>query len=86
MPVLGLVLLVLIILAAAHAAIHAAALLLWAGLVAAIVLVATRGARARQGSRLSSCHSCRDKESDGRGGGPGGAGKDRRHRAAGQGP
>jgi hypothetical protein len=45
---LGFVLLVIIFLVAAHAAVHAAAALLWAGLIfAAVMFVATRAARGR---------------------------------------
>ena len=44
---LGMVLLVVIILAAAHAALHVVAPLLWAGLIVAILVFAARGRRPR---------------------------------------
>ncbi len=42
---LGLVLLMLIVLAAAHAAVHVVAPLLWAGLIVAVLILAARGRR-----------------------------------------
>jgi hypothetical protein len=46
-PFLGMVLLVLIILAVAHAALHVVAPLLWAGLLVALLIFAARGRRPR---------------------------------------
>jgi Domain of unknown function (DUF1707) len=44
---LGLVLLVVIVLAAAHAAMHVVAPLLWGGLIVAVLILAARGRRPR---------------------------------------
>jgi hypothetical protein len=44
---LGLVLLVVIVLVAAHAAVHVVAPLLWAGLIVAVLILAARGRRPR---------------------------------------